>query len=436
MRVSPIEKSSLHVTGEGRKTALARCKEYKAAIADYLAVKDRIPSGLKLDRQYSQNRKRVMRLLGAGAADWDSWHWHLRSVIHDVDTLAKIIRLSKKEKANIRAVDKRYRWGISPYYASLMDPADPKCPVRMQGVPSALELGDPSVVKEPETVKFNSPAPCITRLYPDRLIINVTNACSMFCRHCLRRRDIGFKNVIYARKDIAMAIEYIRRHEEIRDVLLTGGDALMLSDDHLDWILTELDKIPHVEIKRVGSRTPVVMPMRITDDLCRMLEKHSPVYLMTQYNHSKEVTQESARAVEKLTRAGVPVCDQTVLLKGINNDRHVMKKLMQDLLRIKVRPYYIFNCKKLEGIRHFRARIEDGLDIVEHLRGYTSGLAIPTYIITAPQGRGKTPVYPNYILNTNARDKVLFRTWGGFVMYYDNEQETLPENNDPKERCK
>jgi len=410
------------VTEEGRKVATARCAEYKEAVQDYLDAKKNIPCGLDLKDRYESTRSHIMSVLNAGENEWNDWKWHVKNQIRDVETLAKIIPLTKEEFDQIKQVEKEVRWGISPYYASLIDPADLRCPVRMQAVPSIQEALDPSVVTEPETILYNSPAPCITRLYPDRLIINVTNACSMFCRHCLRRRDIGFENVMYAKGSIKEALAYIKQNREIRDVLLTGGDVLMVSDEYLDWILSELDAIDHVEIKRLGTRTPVVLPMRITDELCKMLEKHGTVYLNTQFNHSKEVTEASARAVEKLTKAGVQVGNQTVLLKGINDNKHVMKKLMQDSLKIRVKPYYIFHCKKLEGIRHFRAHIEDGLNIMEYLRGYTSGLAIPTYIITAPGGRGKTPVSPNYILNTNVDGQVLFRTWGGHVMKYDNER--------------
>ena len=417
-----IKEGPKGVTEEGRKIASARCAEYKEAIQDYLDAKKSIPCGLDLQDQYETNKARILSVLNADEQEWNDWKWQVRNQIRDVETLAKIVYLSQEEYEQIKQVEKEVRWGISPYYASLIDPDNPRCPVRMQSVPSIQEMLDPSIVTEPETILYNSPAPCITRLYPDRLIINATNACSMFCRHCLRRRDIGFENVLYARKSIKDAIAYIKNNTEIRDVLITGGDALMLSDTYLDWILSELNAIDHVEIKRLGTRTPVVLPMRITDEFCAMLEKHGTIYLNTQFNHSKEVTAESANAVEKLIKAGVQVGNQTVLLKGINDDKHVMKKLMQDTLKIRVRPYYIFHCKKLEGIRHFRAHIEDGLNIMEYLRGYTSGLAIPTYIITAPEGRGKTPVNPNYILNTNVDGKVLFRTWGGHVMKYDNER--------------
>ena len=418
-----IKEGPKGVTEEGRKVAAARCEEYLESIADYLDAKKKIICGLDRQQDFNNSKQKIIKLLKATEEEWHDWHWQMKNMIRDVETLAQIINLTSEEFKQIKDVEKELRWGISPYYASLMDLDDPHCPVRMQSVPSILEMLDPSVVTEPETILYNSPAPCITRLYPDRLIINVTNACSMFCRHCLRRRDIGFENIRYAKKSIQEALAYVKENSEIRDVLLTGGDALMLSDNYLDWILSALDQIEHVEIKRIGSRTPVVMPMRITDSLCAMLEQHGTVYLNTQYNHSKEITEASALAIKKLTKAGIVVGNQTVLLKGINDDKHVMKKLMQDSLRIRVRPYYIFHCKKLEGIRHFRAHIEDGLNIMEHLRGYTSGLAIPTYIITAPSGRGKTPISPNYILNTNVDGQVLFRTWGGHVMKYDNERE-------------
>lgn len=417
-----IKEGPKGVTEEGRKIATARCLEYKEAIQDYLDAKKNIPCGLDLKDRYATSKAHILSILDADEDQWNNWRWQIKNQIRDPATLAKIIPLSKEELNQIKQVAGEVRWGISPYYASLIDPDNPKCPVRMQSVPSIQEALDPSVVTEPETILYNSPAPCITRLYPDRLIINVTNACSMFCRHCLRRRDIGFENVRYARESIQQALRYIKQNPEIRDVLLTGGDSLMISDEYLDWILSELDKIEHVEIKRLGTRTPVVLPMRITDALCSMLERHGTMYLNTQFNHSSEITAASAEAVKKLTKAGVQVGNQTVLLKGINDNKHVMKKLMQDSLKIRVKPYYIFHCKKLAGIRHFRAHIEDGLNIMEYLRGYTSGMAVPTYIITAPSGRGKTPVNPNYILNTNVDGQVLFRTWGGHIMKYDNER--------------
>ncbi len=416
------EAEQMQVAPEDREIARARSKEVKALIAEYLKVKDSIPTGFKLKEQYRLNRKRVLKALGGTEKDWENYKWHMANRITNVATLEKIVYLSKEEKEEIEETGRHYRWAISPYYASLMDPEDRNCPIRLQAIPSGKEIHDTSIIKDPMIIKYNSPAPLISRLYPDRLIINVTNACSMFCRHCLRRKDIGFKDVAYPRKMVEQALDYIRKNEEIRDVLLTGGDALALSDSQLDWILSELDAIPHVEIKRLGSRMPCVLPQRVTPELCKMLEKHEPLYLNTQFNHPKEVTEEAKEACTRLVKAGVVLGDQTVLLKGINNDPHVMKKLMQELLRIKIRPYYIFNCKKVEGIRHFRTSIQDGLNIMEHLRGYTSGLAVPTYIITAPEGRGKTPLYPQYLLNTNFDGDVLIRTWGGHVLRYEDER--------------
>ncbi|MEJ2429389.1 MAG: KamA family radical SAM protein [Deltaproteobacteria bacterium] len=412
----------MKVAADDRKVALARSAEVKKLIAEFMMFKDKIPTGLKLVKEYTKAKKRILKVLGSTEKEWKNYKWHLKNRIENVETLGKIVRLSRKEIDEIRKTGEQYRWGISPYYASLIHPEDSSCPVRKQAIPSIKEHLDTSEIKDPMIIKYNSPAPLISRLYPDRLIINVTNMCSMFCRHCLRRKDIGGRDVIYSRSQLSQALAYIRENEEIRDVLLTGGDALALSDDQLDWILTELDKIPHVEIKRLGSRMPCVLPQRITPELCRMLEKHDPVYLNTQYNHPKEITADAKKAVALLTKAGVVVRDQTVLLKGINNDPHVMKVLMHEMLRIKVAPYYIFNCKKVEGIRHFRTSIQEGLNIMEHLRGYTSGMAVPTYIITAPEGRGKTPIAPQYLLNTNFQGKALIRTWGGHVLCYEDEK--------------
>jgi glutamate 2,3-aminomutase len=416
----PVEKSPLHVTEDRRRVAIERCESYTAAIADYLEAKKRIPAGLDLADPLEAGRRRVCEVLGGSDEDWQDWRWHTRHTITDVQTLARIIELTDVETQQIRSVEQRFRWGISPYYASLMDRADRRCPIRMQAVPSVLEIEDQTVESDPETVQYNSPAPLITRLYPDRLVINVTNACTMFCRHCLRRRHIAHENVIYAEGAVRQALDYVRGHPEIRDVLITGGDALCLSDERLEWILAELHAIEHVEIKRIGTRTPAVLPMRVTAGLCEMLSRYGPIYLNTQFNHPREITADARRAADLLTRAGVLIGNQAVLLRGVNADRHVMKKLMQDCLRIKVRPYYIFNCKKLEGIRHFRASIADGLNIMEYLRNYTSGLAVPTYICTLPNGRGKTPVMPQYLVNINADGKARFRSWQGFIVDYDD----------------
>ena len=411
----------MFVPEENRKIARERAATNVAMIADYLAVRDTIPTGLSERGRIEERKARILAALGGAEGDWDDWKWHLKHSIRDCATLAKILPLTAQEVADIERTATQYRWSLSPHYASLMNPDDPDCPVRKQGVPTMLEYLDEEESKDPYAIVYNSPAPLITRLYADRLIINVTNICSVFCRHCLRKKDISLKDETYPRSDVQAAIDYVASCPEVRDVLITGGDALMLSDDYLDWILTQLERIPHVEVMRIGSRMLATLPQRVTPALCEMLSRHNPVYLNTQFNHPVEVSVEARQAVDRLIKAGVLVGNQSVLLKGINNDVHVMKKLVQELLRARVRPYYIFNCKKLQGIRHLRASIQDGLNIMENLRGYTSGLAVPTYIITAPEGKGKTPIAPTYLLNVNRNGKVLFRTWGGCVCEYEDE---------------
>jgi lysine 2,3-aminomutase len=411
----------MYIPEENRSIAQERAEKNTEMIADYLAVKDKIPTGYNQYEQILENKKRILKILGGTEENWNDWHWHLSHGIRDTDTLGKIINLTEQDKADIQKTATLYRWSISPHYASLMDPDDRSCPIRKQSVPLILEYHDTEQETDPYAIVYNSPAPLITRLYADRLIINVTNICSVFCRHCLRKKDIALKDAIYPKEDVQSAIDYIARSPEVRDVLLTGGDALILSNQYIDWILTELEKIPHLEIMRLGSRMLATLPMRVNDELCDVLNRHKPVYLNTQFNHPKEITPEVGDAVDRLIKAGVLVGNQSVLLRDINHDKNVMKKLVHELLKIRVRPYYIFNCKKLQGIRHFRASIADGLNIMENLRGYTSGLGVPTYIITAPEGKGKTPIAPTYLLNINRNGKVLFRTWGGYVCEYEDE---------------
>ncbi len=412
--------SAMYVPEENRQIARERARKQLELIAGYLEAKEHIETGFHYHEKYLENKKRILGVLGGTEDDWNDWKWHLRHGIRDTTTLARIVNLTAQEIADIEQTAKRYRWFISPYFAALIDPDDRDCPVRKQSVPTGQETVDE--VEDHYAIVFNSPAPLVTRLYADRLIINATNMCATFCRHCLRKKDIALKDQVYHRDDVRAAIQYIADCPEVRDVLITGGDALSLSDDFLDWILSELERIPHIEVMRLGSRMICTLPQRVTPDLCAMLSRHQPVYLNTQFNHPKEITPEAKAAVDRLLQAGVLVGNQSVLLRGINNDVHVMKKLVQELLRIRVRPYYIFNCKKLQGIGHFRAPIADGLNIMENLRGYTSGLAVPTYIITAPEGKGKTPIAPTYLLNINRNGKVLFRTWAGAVCEYDDAQ--------------
>lgn len=414
-------KNPLYVAEENRQIARERAQKYVEMISDYLEVKDKIPTGFTSYKHLEKNKKRILKILNSSEKEWNNWQWQLKNSIRDVSILSKIIQLTEQETKDIEKTATQYRWSISPYYASLMDPVDRNCPIRKQAVPTINEYLDKEEIKDPYAVVYNSPAPLVTRLYADRLIINVSNICGIFCRHCLRKKDIAMKDMIYPREDVQEAIDYVAKSPEVRDVLITGGDALALSDSYIDWILTQLEKLPHIEIMRLGSRMIATLPQRVTPELCKMLSGHNPVYLNTQFNHPKEITPEAREAVDRLIKAGVMVGNQSVLLKGINNDKNVMKKLVHELLRIRVRPYYIFNCKKLQGIRHFRAPISDGLNIMENLRGFTSGLAVPTFIITAPEGKGKTPIAPTYLLNINRNGKVLFRTWGGYVCEYEDE---------------
>ena len=412
--------SPMYIPEKNREIARERAAERKSRIKGYLEVRDSIPTGTNRRERTEKSKARILEILGGTGDDWNDHRWHIGNVIKDTATLSRILDLNDKEVAEIEKVARLCRWAVSPYYASLIDPSDRSCPVYMQSIPTSREYIEKGT-EDHYAIKYNSPAPLITRLYPDRLIINVTNICAMFCRHCLRKKDISSKDMIYSRDDVRAALDYIASSPEIRDVLLTGGDALALPDDYLDWILGELDDIGHVEIKRLGSRMLATLPQRVTPELCGMLARHKPVYLNTQFNSPMEITPEAEAAVDRLIGAGVIVGNQSVLLRGINNDVNVMKKLVHELVRIRVRPYYIFNCKKLEGIRHFRVPVSDGLNIIENLRGYTSGLAVPTFIITAPEGRGKTPMAPAYLLNYNRNGKLLFRTWAGDVCEYEDE---------------
>ncbi|MDW7651211.1 MAG: glutamate 2,3-aminomutase [Bacillota bacterium] len=406
---------------EKRAIAQQRAGELKKRIEPYLAARTTIPDGMQLWDEIQKRQNKIKEYLNVGDEKWNDWRWQASHRITDVDALVKLLGLSDEEAGTVSKVGADYRWAVSPYYLSLMTPGDPDCPVRRQAIPSAEELDDFGGKSDPMGEEFTSPAPAITRRYPDRLIINVTNQCAMYCRHCQRRRNIGELDRATPRKDLQAALDYIRENEEIRDVLLTGGDAFMLNNELIDWLLTELDNIPHVEIKRLGTRTLVTMPMRVTDALCEVLERHSPVYVNTHFNHPKEITPAVKEACAKLTRAGVSIGNQTVLLAGVNDDPHVMKKLNHLLLQVMIRPYYIFHAKGVKGTAHFRTRVEVGIGIMEYLRGYTSGLAIPTFIVNAPEGYGKTPMLPEYLISSD-RNKIMIRTWENRVMEYSNKE--------------
>ncbi len=402
-----------------RQASQERASQLRERALPYLKNKTTIPSGLEQTPILEKKRDKFLDFFKGDLAQWQDWRWQLKNRIDDTETLNTLLPSTPEQEKAIREVGKEYRWAISPYYLSLIDEDDPQDPIRLQSLPSLNEILDDSGEADPMAEEFTNPAPCITRRYPDRLIINVTNLCAMYCRHCQRRRNIGELDQHESRANLEAALDYIRANPEIRDVLITGGDALLLSDQTLDWLLGELHKIEHVEIKRIGTRTPVTLPMRITDELCSIFEKYPPLYINTQFNHPKEVTLEAKKAADRLIKAGVMLGNQAVLLKGINDNPDVMKRLNHELLKIRVRPYYIFHAKNVKGTTHFIPKIEDGLKIMENLRGYTSGMAIPTYIINAPGGNGKTPILPQYLVSLN-EDEAVLRTWEGKIIHYPN----------------
>ncbi len=362
---------------------------------------------------------------------WYDWQWQVRNRITDVETLGKIIKLTDEEKENIGEVLNKFRMGITPYYASLMDPEDPKDPIRMQAVPTIMETHKSSAdLLDPLAEDEDSPVPGITHRYPDRVLFLITDQCSMYCRHCTRRRFAGQKDSGVPKDRIDMGIEYIRNTPQVRDVLLSGGDALLVSDSRLEYIISELRKIPHVEIIRIGTRTPVVMPMRITDELVNMLKKYHPIWLNTHFNHPREITPDSIEACRKLADAGIPLGNQSVLLRGINDCPHVMKELVHGLVKMRVRPYYIYQCDLSMGIEHFRTKVSKGIEIIEALRGHTSGYAVPTFVVDAPGGGGKIPVMPQYVISQSPT-KVVLRNYEGVITTYTEPQYIEEECNCP-----
>ncbi|MTI71796.1 MAG: lysine 2,3-aminomutase [Firmicutes bacterium] len=360
-------------------------------------------------------------------SEWNDWKWQLKNRITDVKELESIINLDDKEKKQISETLNKFRMGITPYYASLMDKDDKNCPIRMQAVPTIMEthLGSADM-EDPLHEDEDSPVPGLTHRYPDRVLLLITDQCSMYCRHCTRRRFAGGKDSEMPFDRIEKAIEYIKNTPEVRDVLLSGGDALLVSDEKLESIIKRLREIDHVEVIRIGSRVPVVMPQRITDNLVNMLKKYHPVWLNTHFNHPKEITEESVEAVRKLADAGIPLGNQSVLLRGVNDCVHIMRKLMHELVKIRIRPYYIYQCDLSMGIEHFRTKVAKGVEIIEGLRGHTSGYAVPTFVVDAPGGGGKTPVGPNYVISQSP-NKIVLRNYEGVITTYEEPNNTEHE---------
>ncbi len=362
--------------------------------------------------------------------EWNDWKWQVENRIESVDELKKYINLTLEEEKGARQCLKSLRMAITPYYLSEINPNDKNDPIRKQAIPTYSELQkSKSDLLDPLHEDEDSPVPGLTHRYPDRALLLVTDQCSMYCRHCTRRRFAGQQDSYLPMTQIDNAIDYIKNTPQIRDVLLSGGDPLLLSDEKLEYIIKRLREIPHIQIIRIGSRVPVVMPQRITKNFVDMLKKYHPIWLNTHFNHPNEITKESKQACEMLANSGIPVGNQSVLLRGINDCIHVMKKLVNELVNIRVRPYYIYQCDLSIGLEHFRTTVSKGIEIMEGLRGHTSGFCVPTFVVDAPGGGGKIPVMPNYVIS-QSHNKVILRNFEGVITTYKE-----PNDYNPKCSC-
>ncbi len=339
---------------------------------------------------------------------WNDWKWQFRNRITTIDQLARLIPLSVEQQKELRLVTLRYPLSITPYYLSLVNPNDPDDPIRKQAIPSILEITMGKIGKEdPLEEGRDSVVPGLVHRYPDRVLMVLTDICPMLCRHCTRKREWRNGGWVRTAGEIEAMLSYIRQHKAIRDVIISGGDPLSLATHYLERILSRIREIPHVEIIRIGTRFPVVLPQRIDDELCAMLSKYSPIWLNTHFNHHREITPKAAAACDRLLCSGIPVNNQSVLLRGVNDSVEEQMKLCHGLLRIKVRPYYLFQCDEVQGTEHLRTPVEVGIEIIRGMRGYTSGLAVPTFVVDLPQGGGKVPLQPNYLVMQTGEEMVL-----------------------------
>jgi lysine 2,3-aminomutase len=355
---------------------------------------------------------------GVSEEEWNDWHWQVRNRVTDLDGLKRVLRLTPEEEEGVIGAGRTLRMAITPYFVSLMDPADPACPIRRQVVPTAAELRfDCSDLEDPLSEEADSPVPGLVHRYPDRVLLVVTDQCPAYCRFCTRRRLVSRGRETVSLEKIDRMLEYVRQHEEVRDALISGGDGLFISQAVLEHLLRGLRSVPHLEVIRIGTRVPVNLPQRITPQLVEMLRRYHPVWVNIHVNHPQEITPEMAGACARLADAGIPLGSQTVLLAGINDCPSVIKRLVQELVKIRVRPYYMYQCDLSEGIGHFRTPVGKGIEIIEHLRGHTSGLCIPTFVIDAPGGGGKVPVMPQYLMS-QSDSRAVVRNYEGQMFSY------------------
>lgn len=340
--------------------------------------------------------------------NWTNWRWQMRNRIHHAEDLSRYITPTEDELQAIRETEGIFRWNITPYYAALMDANDPNCPIRQHVVPRMNEMSPDIVgVIDPLEEVAHSPVKNLIHNYKDRVAFCVSAECAIYCRYCLRKRMVGDADFFMNKAELQEGIDYLAAHSEIRDVLLTGGDPLIFSDTNLAWLISRLRAIPHLQIIRLGTRLPVTLPYRITDELVQMLSNYHPVWLNTHFNHPKELTKAAEEAIDKLLRGGIPVGNQAVLLKGLNDDAATMKELCEKLVSFRVRPYYLYQAQLIGGTAAFRTSIEKGMRIMEAMQGQTSGYAIPKYVLDTPFG--KVPMNRSYLIG-RAGDYVVMRT--------------------------
>lgn len=364
----------------------------------------------------------------ASDRDWQNWRWQLRNRITSGSQLEKIIRLSDDERLALAGRKSALPLSITPYYASLLDPENPAQPIRRTIVPTTAELiHSPGESADPLDEEGDSPAPGLVHRYPDRALFLVTDFCSNYCRYCTRSRLVGRdRQARYNMAHWQQALAYIEATPTIRDVLLSGGDPLTLPDDKLDWLLKNLRRIPHVEMIRIGTKVPVVLPQRITPALVRILRRYHPLWISIHCTHPDEQTPEMTAACNRLADAGIPLGSQTVLLSGINDSVATMTRLVQGLLKMRVRPYYLYQCDPIIGSAHFRTPVSKGLEIYQGLRGHTSGYAVPNYVIDAPGGGGKIPLLPETVIGRD-NDEILLKNYQGKIFRYPDNIATITE---------
>ncbi len=363
---------------------------------------------------------------------WNDWRWQLSNRLNSVEDIEKILPLTQSERTALQTSG-LFRVDITPYFISLVDPTDPEDPIRKQIIPRSEEMqAFTSMMEDSLAEDRHSPVPGLVHRYPDRVLMLVTTQCASYCRYCTRSRIVGDPGQTFSRHEFEMQIEYLKRTPQVRDVLLSGGDPLVLAPKILEEILSRLREIPHIEIVRIGTRVPVFMPMRITQELCDMLGKYHPLWLNIHVNHPSEISAELEAAMDRLSRVGIQLGNQSVLLAGINDCVHIQRDLVQKLVRIRVRPYYLYQCDLVEGAGHFRTPVAKGIEIMEGLRGHTSGYAIPQFVVDAPGGGGKIPVMPNYQISMSDH-KIILRNYEGYITTYEEPIEYAP--HDPK-TCK